>query len=158
MTKKNAFVKVSGDLCRRQDFIDWVGRLSKDRFVVILIGGGVQINQALREAGFEVGGPGPLGRELKTLKEKQLARNVLEKNQADLQDLLAEKGIQALVEKPVLEICSVLCHVNGDTFLLTCYLGFEELYAVTLTSRVKTKEKQFALYPKIQVVGFPDSL
>ena len=59
--------------------------------MVILVGGGTQINRAFEEAGLKPGKHGPLGRETNSFKERQLARDTLEYNQAELQDLLASK-------------------------------------------------------------------
>jgi len=57
---------------------------------------------------------------------------------------------------PVLDIGSVLCHVNGDIFALTAYQGFDKIYILTLQSREEQKKKELAMYPKISVISFPD--
>jgi hypothetical protein len=85
-----------------------------------------------------------------------LARNILEQNQARVQDLLAKNGIKAVVIIPVLDIGSVLCHVNGDVYVLMAYLGFDDLYVVTYESRKADKEKAFKDLRRVSVVGFPD--
>lgn len=156
MPRRKIFVKVSGDLFNRQEVIDWLGTLTarKENFVVICVGGGTQINQAFANAGFEVGAHGPLGRETKSFDERQLARDTLEVNQREVQDRLATNGIAAVVEIPVIYIGTVLCHVNGDIHTLAAYHGFEELYILTTQDRVVKKQQDFALYPKIKVVGF----
>ena len=109
--------------------------------MVILVGGGTQINRAFEEAGLKPGKHGPLGRETNSFKERQLARDTLEYNQAELQDLLASRGIFATVVIPVLDIGSVLCHVNGDIFVLTAYHGFDKIFVFTIEGRVKSKKK-----------------
>jgi acetylglutamate kinase len=154
MSRKSVFVKVSGNMCKSEKFIAALEKLSRDFFVVICVGGGTQINRALAKVGVPKIPHGPLGRELPNFKLRQLARDVLEQNQADLQDVLAKNKIQATVIIPVLDIGSVLCHVNGDKFLETAYLGFDQLYVVTTPSRVSKKEKQFAHLPKIKVLSF----
>jgi len=154
--KLPVFVKASGDLFYRPDVIEWIRKLAAEYYVVILVGGGTQINEAFVEAGFEVGKHGPLGRETKNLEEKQLARDVLEVNKDVLQDLLALHGISAYVEKPVWEVAGVLCHINADIFTLAVYHGFDKLFVLTLESRVKAKEQELERYPKIEVIGFPD--
>ena len=156
MPRVKALVKVSGDLLDRQEVIDWIGQLAgqKDHFVVICVGGGTQINQAFTNAGFGVGAHGPLGRETKRFEERQLARDVLEVNQREVQDKLADNGIMVVVEIPVVYLGTVLCHVNGDIYILTAYHGFEEIYVLTTKDRQEKKQQDFALYPKIKIVAF----
>lgn len=154
MARKTALIKISGDLCKRHDVMDWIGNVSMSYFVVICVGGGTQINEAFSKKNFPVLKHGPLGRESKTFEERQLARDILEKNQVEMQDLLADNGIVVNVVIPVLDIGSVLCHVNGDTFVLAAYLGFDKIYIITLKERVGEKQKQFKKYPKIEIVGF----
>ena len=149
MARKTALVKVSGDLCKRDEVIEWIRILAAEYFVVICVGGGTQINEAFEAAGIKVRKHGPLGRETEGFKERQLARDVLEENQEELQDLLAARGITATVVIPVLEIGSVLCHINGDIFILTGYLGFDKIYVLTCEDRVKGKKVEFKKYPKI---------
>jgi acetylglutamate kinase len=157
MARKTAFIKVSGDLVARDDVLAWIKWLveAEHYFVVICIGGGTQINEVFKAQGLPIN-YGPLGRETTTFEERQLARDVLEKNQAEIQDLLAEHEIQATVILPVLDIGSVLCHVNGDIFAMAAYLGFDKVYVLTLDSRKEQKEKEYKPYPKIKSIGFPD--
>jgi len=153
MSRKNCLVKISGDILQGA-ILEWVKELSREHFVVVCVGGGTQINEAFREAGLPVGEFGPLGRETKTFQERQLARDVLEQNQVEIQDKLALLGVYVNVIIPVLDIGTVLCHVNGDQFVLTAYHGFDVLYVVTTADRVEGKRESFAPYEKIQVVGF----
>lgn len=154
MARKTALIKLSGDLCHRDDVLEYVRKITKDYFVVICVGGGVQINQAFAEQGLPVEKYGPLGRATKSFKARQIARDVLERNQAKAQDLLAERGIPAIVIIPVLDIGTVLCHVNGDTFVLTVYNGYDKIIVVTLRERAGKKREFFAQYPKIEVIEF----
>ena len=114
-------------------------KVEKKYSLVVLIGGGTQINEAFRKAGLKVQF-GPLGRITKSLVEKQLARSVLEKNQAIVQDLLDKKGISARVIIPVEEVASVLCHVNGDIKVLSAYNGFDKIFMLTTKDKVKKKK------------------
>lgn len=155
MSRKNCLIKLSGD-CLEGSVLEWIRELSRTHFVVICVGGGTQIKEAFVKAGFPSENYGPLGRETKSFAERQLARDVLERNQATLQDRLAEENIPALVVIPVLEIGNVLCHVNGDQFVLTAYLGYDAVYVVTLPEREAKKRKDFEPYPKITVVSFPN--
>ena len=152
--RKNAFVKVTGDLLEHPRVLKWLKRLARQFHVVVCTGGGTQINDALVHAGYVLTKHGPLGRELQTFAERQLARNVLEQNKALLEDMLATNGILAHVVVPVLEIGGVLCHVNGDTFLQTAYIGFDMLFVVTTKDRVEGKDAQFRHLPKVRVRGF----
>ena len=153
MSRKNCFVKISGDMFS-DDVLNWIKKLSQEYFVVVCVGCGTQINEMFVKAGLPVGKFGPLGRENVNLKEKQLARDVLEKNQAEIQDRLVGLGVHASVVIPVIEVGTVLCHVNGDQFILAVYHGFDVLYVVTTKDRVEKKKSFFASYNKIQVIGF----
>lgn len=153
MSRKTALIKISGDLVGNDKVIEKIRKIAIESFTVIILGGGTQISEAFEQRGFAVDF-GPLGRNTETLEQRQLARDVLERNQAETQDLLAEKGIVATVIIPVLDIGSVLCHVNGDVFLLSAYLGFDKLYVFTLKERMEAKRKEFEKYPKIEVIGY----
>lgn len=153
MARKKAFFKVSGDSFDHPDFLELVREVAKEYFVVICVGGGKQINDAFRAEGLEAGDHGPLGRETKNSKERQIARNVLEANKERLEDLLAEKGITAAVEIPFLNLGSVLCPFNGDLAVMLAYIGFEVLYVITTNERLEKKRQQFAHLPKVEVAG-----
>ncbi len=152
--RKNAFVKVTGDLLEHPRVLKWLRRLARQFHVVVCTGGGTQINEALTAAGYTLSKHGPLGRELATFAERQLARNVLEENKGLLEDRLVREGIHARVVVPVLDIGDVLCHVNGDTFLQTAYIGFDMLFVVTTKERATTKHDSFKHLPKVRVRSF----
>jgi len=139
MTKPNAFVKISGNLLENPAVIEWLMLLSKDFYVAICIGGGEQINEAFAKQGWPIKF-GPLGRITLTLEERQLARDVLEQNQAMVQDMLDSRGIAARAIIPVDDIGGVLCHINGDVLLLAAYNGYDKLFLLTLESRVEKKK------------------
>ena len=154
MPRKTAFVKVSGDLCNSPRFIAALQKLVRNCFVVVCVGGGTQINKAFQRAGIKTGKHGPLGRQARSFKERQLARDVLEKNQARLQDALANQGVIATVTIPVLDVGSVLCHVNGDQMVRTVYLGFDRIFIITTPERLAQKAKEFKDLPKVKVLSF----
>jgi len=154
MPRKTAFIKVSGDLYNSPRFIAALRALTRTFFVVICVGGGTQINRALRKAGIKPVKHGPLGRQAKSFRERQIARDVLEKNQARLQDALARKGILATVIIPVLDVGSVLCHVNGDQMVRTVYLGFDHIFIITTPKRRAKKAEEFKDLPKVRVLAF----
>lgn len=153
MPRRNVFVKISGDVVENDALDEWLRALSKETFVVVCVGGGTQINNALYSAGYPLRPHGPLGRELVTFKERQLVRDVLETNQALLQDRLAEKKIRVTVVIPVQEWGTVLCHMNGDEAVRAAYLGFDELFVVTVAERIENKALQFADLPKVKVIA-----
>jgi len=151
MPRKNCFVKVSGDMLNDK-VMRFIKGLSEEYFVVVCVGGGTQINEAFKKEGLLIGDFGPLGRETKSFRERQLAQNILETNQAEIQDRLDAMGVRVNVVIPVLNIGTVPCHINGDQFTLAAYHGFDILCIVTVKDRVAEKEKFFAPYPKIHVV------
>ncbi|RJR14164.1 hypothetical protein C4585_00720 [Candidatus Parcubacteria bacterium] len=156
--RKTVLVKMTGDLANlRWDVIEWLRTLAQEYFVVICTGGGTQISKKL-DARKIPSRFGHLGREIVSFKGRQIARDELEKNQAAIQDRLAVEKIPATVIIPVLDIGSVLCHVNGDTFVHVAYLGFDKLFVLTLDSRKEKKAAQFAELSRVEVVGFPDVL
>ncbi len=67
---------------------------------------------------------------------------------------MADLGVHASVVIPVIEIGTVLCHVNGDQFILAVYHGFDALWVVTTKDRVEKKKSLFSSYKKIRVIGF----
>ena len=152
--RPNAFVKVSGDEFRNPLFLSWLRLLCGEYWVVVCVGGGTQINEAFEAHGFPVKAHGPMGREMETFAERQLHRDTLERNQAELQDLLHEMGIYAVIEIPYLKLGDVLCPVNGDEMIHVAYLGFNKLFVVTTQQRLEKKVAQFAGLPKVEAVSF----
>jgi acetylglutamate kinase len=153
MARKTALIKISGDLLSKKEVTEKIREISQEYFTVVTVGGGTQISEAFQQKGFPIKF-GPLGRETGSLEEKQLARDVLEKNQMEIQDFLAAEGIVATVIVPFTDVASVLCPINGDVFVLAAYLGFDELHVFTLKERTEKKRKEFEKYPKIKVTGF----
>ena len=165
MAKQNALIKISGSLLKDKKAIGQIKKISKKYSTVLLIGGGEQINKAFEKRGWKVKF-GPLGRITKTLEEKQLARDILEKNQEIVQDMIDELGIGARVIIPVDEIATVLCHVNGDIKVLSAYNGFDKIFMFTPKNNVLKKKKWLKQLAdcfkhidegnidKIEVIGF----
>lgn len=139
MARPNAFVKISGSLLGNPAVLEWLRELARFYFVVICIGGGEQINKAFEAKGIPINF-GPLGRITRSFVERQIARDILEKNQAITQDLLDEEGVNARVIVPVMEVGGVICHVNGDAMILTAYLGYDKLFILTTEDKVEQKK------------------
>lgn len=157
MARHTAFVKVSGDLCEHEECLAVLGELGRQYFVTVCVGGGTQINEALVAAGYDHATHGPLGREAQSFRERQIARDVLEENQMRLQDELADSGVPVdAVTIPVLDIATVLCHVNGDQMVRTAYLGYDQLYVLTTPERYEVKRAQFADLPRVTIVALGD--
>jgi len=153
MAKKNVLIKISGNLIENDDVIAWLQQIAMNFHLVICIGGGTQINEAFEKHGFEIKF-GPYGRETSSFEERQIARDVLETNQAQIQDLLGETGINAEVVIPIRSIGSVLCHINGDLYVLDGLLGFDKVCVLTELGNVEKKKIFYAQYPKVDVIGF----
>ncbi len=163
--KATAFVKISGNLVEKEEVLDWLRERAQQYYVAVCVGGGEQINEAFRKKGFEINF-GPFGRIVKSLEEKQLARDVLEINQARLQDLLDERGINARVLIPVWNVATVLSPLDGDVFVLGAHNGYDKVYVLTLKSREEEKRELFKRVAecfsnerrkgpcKIKVIGF----
>jgi len=156
--KQNILVKLSGDAIDLTDAqITWMRGMASKNYVVIVVGGGTQINEAFNKAGHPVKDFGILGRDDLTFEQRQLARDVLEKNQAELQDRLIGIDLPLTVEIPVIQVGSVLCHVNGDQYVLSAYNGFDKIYVVTLPgARHDIKVEKFEKYPKIEIKSFQE--
>jgi len=165
MAKPNGLVKISGNLLENPKVLRRLKRELRTYSLIVLVGGGQSINEIFEEGGWEIKFC-PLGWVFETLEQRQAARDELERNQALMQDLLDEKGIEARVEIPVRYVGNVLCHENGDVMILSAYNGFDKFFIFTLKSRVKAKQewlKQIAKcfqhiaegkLDKIEVVGF----
>lgn len=153
MLKKSIFIKISCDLINKKEVLDYLSEISKENFIVICTGWWTQINNEFQKRWLEITF-WPLWREINTFEWRQLARNILENNQKEIQDLLADKWIKAEIVIPVSEIGTVLCHINWDIFALNAYNWFEELQIFTLKERLENKKQEFIKYPKIKVIGF----
>jgi len=154
LVRKNYLLKLSGDLVSDES-IELIRGLAKVAHLTICVGGGKQINERFEKYGYDIKF-GILGRESETLVEKQMARDVLEMNQALLQDMLESKGIAAEVVIPVMYVGTVMCHVNGDQYILSAYNGFTLIYIATTPERVEAKEEKFKEYDKIKIVGIEE--
>jgi hypothetical protein len=150
----NIFVKISGDLVDNEQVIRWIRKYSKNRKLVICVGGGTQINNALAEAGIPFRKHGPLGREHQSGKEKIIAEKILAENVKKMQAICKKQKINCKIIAPIIEIGGRRCHINGDQIILAAYLGYDKLFVLTTADRVEKKESEFAPYPKIKVVGF----
>ena len=148
---KNILVKASGDVIENNYFKKFVTNLAKKSFVVVVVGGGTEISEKLSKAGYEIVFDDMHGRVTESWEERKIAREVLEKNAKTLQDFFVGKGI--FVISSVIDVAGVTCHINGDNYIKSAYLGFDELYVFTLKDRSKKKEQIFQDYPKVKVIS-----
>lgn len=146
---KKVLEKISGDLNKHQTFLSFTERKARENYVAVITGGGTQINEALRRAGYQVQFD-EHGRVTATSIEREIARDVLEKEAKKLKNRFLGKGIVVL--RPFLYAGSVLCHINADNLVKAYYLGFDEIYVFTLKERTKAKEKVFADYQKVKII------
>ena len=117
MPRKKVLVKVSGDEFRNSEFLKWIGDRSRESYVVICVGGGTQINKEFTRRGFRVKKKGPAGREPDTFEQLQVARDTVEVNAMELEDILAEQGIYVRVEVPFWNIGGVFCFYSLPRYL-----------------------------------------
>src|SRR5271169_2335412 len=151
---QNIFVKISGDLIDNEQAVRWIAEHSKNTSMVVCVGGGTDINNALVDAGIPMRKHGPLGREHQSEAERAIADEVLAKNVIKTKSLFKERAIDSEVIAPIINIGGIMCHVNGDQMILAAYLGFDQLFVLTTVDRVTKKEAEFANYAKVKVVGF----
>ncbi len=148
---KNILVKASGDVVENNYFKKFVTSLAKKSFVVVVVGGGAEISEKLSEAGYKVIFDDIHGRITESWEERKIAREVLEKNAKILQDFFIGKGV--FVIPSIIDAAGVTCHINGDNYIKSAYLGFDKLFVFTLKNRVKKKEQIFQDYPKVEVIS-----
>ncbi|MEA1926164.1 MAG: hypothetical protein U9M90_02870 [Patescibacteria group bacterium] len=148
---KNILVKTSGDVIKNNYFKKFVTNLAKKSFVVVVVGGGTEISERLSKAGYELFFDDIHGRITESWEERKIAREVLEKNAKILQDFFVGKGI--FVVPSIIDIAGVTCHINGDNYIKSAYLGFDKIYLFTLKDRVKKKEQIFKDYPKVEIIS-----
>ena len=147
---KNVLIKVSGDVINSDEFFDFAVDKAKKNYVVVICGAGTKIGKVLEERGYNTRF-NEHGRVTKTFEERKIARDVLEYEQRKLQDKFLGKGVD--VEIPVIKLGSILCHINGDSYVKASYLGFDEIYVFTLGDRVGKKKNIFNGYPKVKIIG-----
>lgn len=151
MKAKNVLFKVSGDLVNNTRFQEFVIEKAKDNYVVVICGGGRQINKTLKKNGIKPYYNGNGARVTKSLKERDLQREVLWKVRDKLINVFIGKGVW--VVSPFIEVAAVECPINGDDMVIACYLGFDEVYVFTLNDRIMKKNQLFRKFKKIKVIG-----
>ncbi len=147
----NVLIKISGDLINKDGTYRFIREHSMNAFVVVLVGGGSDITDFLRENGSNSRFVDGTGRFIEDFEARQEARNILERNQHYVQDKLVEMGINAVVEIPVRYVGGVLCHENGDNMATAISINFSRTYVLTLPER----EKELDGY-NIEVVKISD--
>ena len=147
---KNILVKVSGDVIEKEEVLNFIKEKARENYVVVICGAGTKIGEAFDKKGCKIKF-NEHGRVTETFEERQIIRDVLEDEQRKLQDKLVGTGASVII--PIIELGSVLCHINGDMYVKAGYLGFGEIYVFTLKDRVGDKEKIFNDFLKVKVIG-----
>ncbi|MDD5489123.1 MAG: hypothetical protein PHP25_00370 [Candidatus Moranbacteria bacterium] len=169
MAKLNGFAKIGGRLLEHPGVYEHMRKNSEKYSLVVLPGGGHDINEHFRKMGWDIDF-GPMGRKMKTFRQRQAARDILELNQLKVQDQLDKFGVSARVMIPIRYAVDVLCPENGDVTTLSVYNGFHRLWVYTSEETVEKKKlwlKQLAAcfnhiapgeLDKIEVVGVKEIL
>ncbi len=147
---KKILIKVSGDVNTNRVFLDFVNKKSKENKIVVICGAGTQINKALIKHGYKINF-GKHGRIIKSSKENEIVKKVLEEKKEKLKEKLNNNKVH--IKMPFLYINDIFCHVNADKLVKTYYLGFDEIYVFTLKERIKNKEEIFKNYSKVKIIG-----
>lgn len=156
--EKKILVKISGDLLFKKKVFQWFRRLCREnRYIVIVVGGGAQINEAFKFHGIRVRF-GPAGR-VAGSRGRTLAYGVLLKNKERVEEFLRGeqarlRGASVDVAIPVVRAGEVLCHLNGDNYVKTLYHGFDSLWVLTRKDLEETKRALFSDLPKVRVRAF----
>jgi len=146
----NVLIKASGDVIDKKEVLNFAKKKARKNYVVLICGAGTKIGSALEKHGYKIKF-NEHGRITKTIEEREIARGILEGEQRRLEDKLIGTGV--CVEIPIIKLGSVLCPINGDSYVKAGYLGFDEIYVFTLRDRVVNKKKIFYDFPKVEVVG-----
>lgn len=148
---RNILIKASGDVVDDENFFNFAVEQAQTSYVVVICGGGTQISEALKKAGYQIDFD-KHGRIAKTLEERRIAREVLENQARKLQDKFVGKGVFVLA--PILYAGAVLCHINSDKLVTALERGFDKIYVFTLESRVPDKQQIFMGYlDKVEIIG-----
>lgn len=147
---RNVLIKASGDLVDNEVVFDFAREKAKNNYTVFICGAGTKIGKAFEERGYGVK-YNEHGRINETFEGRKIARDILENEQGRLQNKFIGTGVE--VEIPLINMGSVLCHLNGDAYVKAGYLGFDEIYVFTLKDRVDGKKKIFEDYSKVKIIG-----
>lgn len=146
---KNILIKASGDVTGKKKFFEFVLKMSRKNYVLVICGGGTKISAALEKAGYSISYDKHGRRITKTWAERIIMRDILEREEKRLQDKFVGRGV--VVKAPIIYAGAVLCPINGDDLVKAYYLGFDEVYVFTKKERVKKKKEIFKDFPKVQI-------
>lgn len=160
MARLTALAKTSSELLGNPAVAQFLKEQAAGYALFYLTGGGKQINQAFDAAGYKIEF-GPLGRVTTTFQERQLARDILERNQAEVQDDFTGRGVPLTVIIPVVdkEVGGVLTHINGDLMPIMLYNGFDKFFVLTMIKNVEAKRHYYQrIWSALGATGFPSKI
>jgi len=159
-TTEKVFAKFSGNLYSTEAALKWAKRISERHLLFrSCVGSGTRITNALTAAGLARGYFGPLGRELKTPEQCQIAIAAAQEDRKLCRKLYKNWEIKAIIECTVdylidyRNIRTIPNRYNGDLRPLDVYHSHDILYVVTSD---ENKGKKAKLYQDLgQAFGKP---
>ncbi len=149
--KHKVLIKVSGDLVDNKEVFTLAEKESKHSYVVLICGAGTKINKALEKAGYEIKFEKPHGRIIKTQEEEAIVKKILNQEEKRLKRKYDSIGVK--IQSSQLKIKGFFCPINGDNLVKAAYLGFNDIYVITLKKRIKDKKNVFFDFPKVKIIG-----
>ena len=149
--KKNVLIKSSGDTNNNDDVHQFAITMAQNSYVVMIVGVGGKLNQALSDAGFPIEF-GSDGRNTDNwgYAQRKIYCDVCDEEVTRVQDLLTGTGITII--PCYLRIAEVISPINGDMLVRALYKGYDEIYLFTLADRLAKKKVELADIPKIKVI------
>lgn len=164
--RQKIVVKVSGDLRELVETLDFIKAKTKEGLVFVLIGGGSDITAEI--AGEDSGyNPifTPLGRVLPPELEPQRLKVLLSNQRRLIANLnrlgisagaRLRSGVEVVVDIPYGKIGGVSYPQNADRKAIDALLGFDEVYILTLSHRVKKKRRELKpiidAFPNLHII------
>ena len=147
--KRDALVKISGDLLQNKEVFEELSRLSKTYNVFIICGGGTAVSKKLKEKGipfsFKNG-----SRIIRSYTGRELACKVLEEQAVGLRNELSLRKITATVWAPLLEYKSKIFRINADDYFIALSPNF--ITHVCFTKKGRDKSRLRGCIEKLRVV------
>lgn len=160
-------VKASGDVIWKPEFlfVETIQAEARMNDIIVICGGSSRVNEALRSRGYKPEFDNNGTRILRTSKEREIARRILEVDAIQLDSAIGYDNVWVI--PPVLRVGPVYLHINADDLLIkllelgglgrighTMPRDFDRAIVFTLKDRVSAKEIKFKECPtQVRVVG-----